>query len=193
MMLSVDRIIVRKRTVFLVVLTTLALGLVGTSLSTLYEQDVLMLPKNQETITFKVSYGFPFAWHGYSITEPNFPPHMPGATYNPTYNPTYWFSLESISLDGLFWFTISFFVSATAVKSVQMLLKTIASKVVVTYFLASASFSIVGSCLYLFSYEDLGLKLYAFGMFLVVASFYQSLIGKKKAEPLRGSVPGALE
>jgi uncharacterized membrane protein YfcA len=72
------------------------------------------------------------------------------------------------------------FVSATSVKSVQILLKTIASKVVVTYFLASATFSIVGSCLYLFGYEDLGLRLYAFGMFLVAATFYQSLVGKKK-------------
>jgi hypothetical protein len=99
MTFNVKRIIVKKRTVILIALMTLALGLIGTGFSTLYEQDVFILPENQETITSKVSYGFPLAWHGYSITEPNFPPPiMPGATYNPTY----WFSLES-----LFWMVCS--------------------------------------------------------------------------------------
>ena len=29
-------------------------------------------------------------------------------------------------------------------------------------------------------YEDLGLRLYGFGMFLVIATFYQSLVGERK-------------
>ena len=31
-----------------------------------------------------------------------------------------------------------------------------------------------------FPYEDLGLRLYGFGIFLVVATFYQSLLGERK-------------
>ena len=33
-------------------------------------------------------------------------------------------------------------------------------------------------------YRDLGLSLFGFGIFLVGATFYQSLVGEKKREPL---------
>jgi hypothetical protein len=71
-------------------------------------------------------------------------------------------------------------------------------RIVVMYFFSSLTFLLVG--LYLCSvtggiasigfggmeierehpYEDLGLRLVAFGMVLVVSTFYQSLIGEKK-------------
>ena len=54
------------------------------------------------------------------------------------------------------------------------------SKVVVMYFFSSASFLVVGLSLCLFSYEDLGLRLFGIGLFLVVATFCQSLVGERK-------------
>jgi hypothetical protein len=90
-------------------------------------------------------------------------------------------------------------------------------RIVVMYFFASLTFLLVGLCLCsvtqvhiipgvagpglsfpsihftVHPYLDLGLRLVAFGMFLVIATFYQSLIGKKKTRPLRGSILGVLE
>jgi hypothetical protein len=164
-----------RKSSLLIALIILALGLVGTSLSTLYEKNEYIGSPLSPPETFKMSYGFPLGWHGYSL--------LIGRTIVlPQFlHPAYWFSLESLLLDGVFWFAISLFASAVTMKSVQMLLKTIASKVVVTYFCASASFLVVGLCLYLSTYQDLGLRLYVFGTFLVAATFYQSLAGEKKA------------
>ena len=78
------------------------------------------------------------------------------------------------------------------------------NRIVAMYFFASLSFLVVGLCLssvtqtlyvpfgppigtsflvplsVVHPYEDLGLRLYGFGIFLVVATFYQSLLGERK-------------
>jgi hypothetical protein len=187
---SHNRIVVKKGTAILVALVILALGVIGTSLSTLYEQDE-WLDRGAVT-TFKVSYGFPVSWYGYSLTEGGVIPVIPPPR-------AYWFSLGSFLLDAAFWFAISFFVSVATVKPVKILLRKIGSKVVVTYFLASLSFLVVGLGLCLITqtfevftptreiipygpfhpYLDLGVRLFGFGIFLVVSSFYQTLVGDK--------------
>jgi hypothetical protein len=73
------------------------------------------------TATFKVSYGFPLGWYGHSHTEGSAIP-VNG------YPETYWFSLGSLLLDAAFWVAISFLVSFAAIKSVNTLYKTRASK-----------------------------------------------------------------
>jgi hypothetical protein len=90
----------RKKTA-LIVLVILALGLVGASLSALYEHD-----ERFGTIlggTFKASYGFPLGWHGYSTTYGG-PIRLFPSTPPPV---DYWFSLESFLLDIAFWSAIS--------------------------------------------------------------------------------------
>jgi len=106
----------RKKSV-LIALAILALGLIGTGLSTLYKQNEYI--GEPPVVTFKESYGFPLGWQGYSFTETGIPynnyweiPHSPRV---------YWFSLESLLLDAAFWFAISFFVSFTAIKSARAL------------------------------------------------------------------------
>jgi hypothetical protein len=161
-----------RKGLFLTALAIILLGLVGTSLSTYYEQVEFIPSQNQPWGAVKVSYGFPLLWHGYSgLLSP-----LPGAIGNREY----WLSLESLVLDSLFWFAISFCVCISTMISVKILLKTTASKTVVTYFLASASFSVVGLSLFFFSYEDLGLRLYAIGIFLVAATYYQSVVEERK-------------
>jgi hypothetical protein len=179
---SPGRILITKRTVILVVLVTLALGLIGTSLSTLYEQNEW----TESYIILKVSYGFPMAWHGYSQNySQNYSQFQLGPP--PLVNPPkiYWLSLGSLLLDVAFWFAISFCLCIPTITSMKILLKTTASKTVTTYFLASVSFSFVGLSMWLFSYEDLGLRLFGFGIFLVAATFYQSLASKRKKELLQ--------
>jgi hypothetical protein len=176
---SLNRIVVKKATAILVALASLGLGVIGTALSTLYEQNEWILFQGE---TFKVSYGFPLAWMGYSQNYPPIHLDPPQWPFGPIVIPlkTYWFSLGSLLLDAAFWFAISFFVCGTTMKSVKILLRTIASNVVVTYFLASASFSVVGLSLNLFSYENLGLRLYGFGLFLIAATFYQVLVRERR-------------
>jgi hypothetical protein len=190
---SYKRIVVNRTAAILVAVVILGLGIIGTGLSTLYEQNEWLILGQVATI--KVSYGFPVSWYGYSFREG-------GAT--PIYPPprAYWFSLGSFLLDAAFWFAISFFVSIASVKPVKILLRKIGSKVVVTYFLASLSFLAVGLGLSLITqtfkefltapaleiipygpfhpYSDLGLRLFAFGIFLVAASFYQTLVRERK-------------
>lgn len=104
----------RKKTV-LIVPVILALGLIGTILSTLYEKNEY-LGQNSPFGVWKVSYGLPLAWRGYSyyiVTQ--------GPRSAPIAN---WFSLESLLLDGAFWFVISFFVSVAAMQLAKILLKT---------------------------------------------------------------------
>ena len=107
----------RKRTL-LVALTILALGLIGTGLSALYERDEFILT-NFPMGTRKISYGFPLGWQGYSIVEVGIPDATPEI---------HWFSLGSLLLDAAFWFAISFFVYIAELKSVNMLHKKRASK-----------------------------------------------------------------
>jgi len=80
--------------------------------------------------------------------------------------------------------------------------------IIALYFFASLSFLVAGLGLSLFTqthymigipspygngenswttypYEDLGFRLYCFGIFLVAATFYQSLASKKKKELLQ--------
>ena len=42
-------------------------------------------------------------------------------------------------------------------------------------------------------YSDLGWSLYGFGLFLVAATFYQSLLKQKKEDPLKGNTHGVME
>ena len=103
----------RKKSV-LIALVILALGLVGASLSTLYEHDERF--GSMLGGTFKASYGFPLGWHGYSTNYGG-----PPLVYPSTWPVFYWFSLESFLLDTAFWVVISFFVSLAAIKSAQAL------------------------------------------------------------------------
>jgi len=105
----------------LFVLVILAIGLIGTGLSSLYTQkgytDTLGM-----TTTFKVSYGFPLGWYGYSQT-------YQGVLAQPILPPrTYWFSLESFLLDFALYFAVSFFVTLATIRSMSMLHKTRTSK-----------------------------------------------------------------
>jgi hypothetical protein len=167
---SPSRIVIKKRTVFLIALVTLALGLIGTSLSTLYKQ-IEIVPDGGPLATLKTSYGFPLGWYGYVYKEGGVMPLIPPP-------PTYWFSLESLLLDAAFWFATGFFAWVATLQSFKILLRTIGSKIVASYFLASAYFSVAGLFLFLFSYGGLGLRLYGIGMFLVGCTFYQSLVGE---------------
>ena len=109
----------RKKSV-LIVLVILALGLVGASLSALYEHDEEFGILNG---TFKASYGFPVGWHGYSTNYGGailLPPHT-----TPVF---YWFSLEAFLLDAAFWIAISSFTCIAIIKSVNILHKVRASK-----------------------------------------------------------------
>ena len=108
----------RKKTV-LIALAILALGLTGTGFSTLYRQSGYI--GDPPVVTFKVSLGFPLGWYGHSHTEGSAIP-VNG------YPETYWFSLGSFLLDATFWVATSSFVCIAAMKSVNLLRKTRASK-----------------------------------------------------------------
>jgi hypothetical protein len=97
----------------LIALIVLALGLVGASLSTLYEHDEY---SGLIGGTFKASYGFPLGWYGYSTNYGGAPLVIP--LRPPVF---YWFSLEAFLLDVAFWFGISFFVSLVAIKVARAL------------------------------------------------------------------------
>jgi len=111
----------RKKTV-LIVLVILALGLIGTGLSTLYEHDELF--GSMLGGTFKASYGFPLGWHGYS-TNYGGPIRLFPSTPPPV---DYWFSLESFLLDTVFWFAISSIGCIATIKSMNILHKARAAK-----------------------------------------------------------------
>jgi hypothetical protein len=117
----------RKKSV-LIVVVILAFGLIGTGLSALYQQQdwqTTEITADKHMSTFKVSHGFPVGWYGYSQTTIWYTSH-----WNAPYIPPkiYWFSLESLLLDAAFWVAISFFVCIAAVKLVNKLRKTRASK-----------------------------------------------------------------
>ena len=200
------RIIVKKGTVILISVITLALGVIGTGLSTLLERN----ERIESSVIFKASYGFPLAWHGYSQNY-----SLQSAGWGPYIPPKiYWLSLGSLLLDAVFWFAISFFVCLAVVKSTTTVRKA-ASKIlsvidiVVMYFFASLSFLVIGLglCLvtqtvYMYGfpgpngisgvaksalhpYLDLGLRLFGFGIFLVAATFYQTLVMERKTAHAR--------
>ena len=54
-----------KKRIVLIALSVLALGSVGTILSTFYSQDEMTNFTGWQA-THKVSYGIPLGWHGYS-------------------------------------------------------------------------------------------------------------------------------
>jgi hypothetical protein len=108
----------RKKSV-LTVLAILVLGLIGTSLSTIREQNEFITFDGGPMGTWKFSYGFPLSWYGYSQAVVLAPVPTPK---------TYWFSLESFLQDAAFWVAISFFVSFAAIKSVNVFHKARASK-----------------------------------------------------------------
>jgi len=110
----------RNRSV-LFVLVILAMGLIGTGLSTLYTQRDDTGVHGLLVVT-KVSCGFPIGWYGYSLISGDVLRALPPS---PSF---YWFSLESFLLDFALWFAVSFFVTFTTLKSVNMLHKTRTSK-----------------------------------------------------------------
>ena len=132
----------RKR-LLLIALVILTLGVIGTGLSTLYERNEWITSQDQGLATFKLSYGFPMGWHGYSQS---YSLYVPPLIYPPK---TYWFSLGSLLLDAAFWFAISFFMCVVAVKLESILRKTAASKIVfvnmvLAYFFSSLTFMVGG-------------------------------------------------
>jgi hypothetical protein len=111
----------RKRTL-LIALAVIALGLIGTELSTLYKQNEYIGiggPLHNPLGTIKTSYGFPLGYYGYSIDEYDLRIHGPQI---------YWFSLGSLLLDAAFWFAISSIGCISIIKSMNIFHKTRASK-----------------------------------------------------------------
>jgi len=108
----------RKRTL-LIALAVIAIGVIGTGLSTLYRQNIITDFTGKQGV-YKISYGFPLGWYGHSHTVGGIP-LFPSSE-------TYWFSLESLLLDTAFWVAISFSVSIATIKSVNILHKARASK-----------------------------------------------------------------
>lgn len=108
---------IRNKSV-LFVLVILAIGLIGTGLSTLYTQKVDTGVHGLLGDVSKVSCGFPLGWYGYSLISGDvLSTHPPSPSF-------YWFSLESFLLDAALWFAVSFFVTFATIKSVNMLHKT---------------------------------------------------------------------
>jgi hypothetical protein len=69
----------------LIVFVIIALGLISTLVSGLYEQNLSTIGVS------KIGYGFPLSWHGHSwIVYLGMPT-------------VYWFSLDSFVLDAAFW------------------------------------------------------------------------------------------
>ena len=112
----------------LIALVILALGLVGTVLSTLYMQNEFIGEATPAGAvgTFKVFYGFPISWYGYSVTDTigGFTTHFWGISLPKIY----WFSVGSLLLDAAFWIAISSFACIAIIKSVNILHKARASK-----------------------------------------------------------------
>ena len=109
-----------RRKSVLVALVVLAFGLIGTISSGFYVQNQFV--KVASTGIVEASYGFPLGWYGYSQN------HSLGREIAVSFK-VYWLSLESLLLDGAFWVAISFAVSIAVMKSVNMLRKTRASKI----------------------------------------------------------------
>ena len=108
----------RKKYV-LIALAIIAIGFVGTGLSTLYKQhDYINFTGRQAT--YKESYGFPLGWYGYSYIVGGVPILSPIHVY--------WFSLLSLLLDTAFWIAISSVGCIAIVKSMNMLHKARATK-----------------------------------------------------------------
>lgn len=103
----------RKRP-FVIVLIILAFAVIGTVLSTLYTSEY------RDFVVHNISYGLPISWHGHELVGG---PAYPGFVHE-----LYWFSLESFLLDIAFWFAISSLVVIAAMKSMNILRKTRASK-----------------------------------------------------------------
>ena len=160
-----------NKRLLLILLVILAFGLIGVSLSTFYKQSGES-SFSLDADFWKTSYGYPFAWHGYSYEEGDV---IQRSLLPPP--PTYWFSLESLLLDVAFWFAVSFFACVATLKSSSVLLGT---KVSITYFLVSVYLSAVGLFFVSVSYADLGFRLLGIGLFLVLVTFYQSLAGKRR-------------
>jgi hypothetical protein len=104
----------RKRIV-LIVLTILGLGLVATGLSSLYRQDEYTNFTGR-LATYKVFYGFPVGWYGYSELVGGAP------ILNPIY--VYWYSALSFLLDIAFWIAISSIGCFVILRSVSRLDRT---------------------------------------------------------------------
>jgi len=104
----------RKRTL-LVAMAILALGLIGLSLSAQYQQPNELILKPLWTV--KTSYGFPLSWYGYSEQIVS----LDGKSI-------YWYSVESLLIDSVVWFAISFFVCVATFKSVNISQRTRASR-----------------------------------------------------------------
>jgi hypothetical protein len=117
----------RKRAL-LIALAVIGLGLIGTGLSTLYQQQdwqTTEITNDKHMETFKEYHGFPLSWYGYTQTRIWYLSH-----WNPPYIPpkVYWFSLPSFLLDTAFWIAISSIGCIAIIKSMNVLHKARASK-----------------------------------------------------------------
>lgn len=170
-----------RKKIVLLALVILALGLIGTGLSTIYTRNEYI--GEPPVLTFKKSYGFPLGWHGYSSIETGIP-------YNNYWGlppPSYWFSLESLLLDAAFWFAVSFFVSFVALKSARALnlvaisrASVLGIRTSIMLLVTSLSFIVIGVGLCLVAqtsgfgrmsgYLDVGLRLIGSGTFTLIAT-----------------------
>jgi hypothetical protein len=85
----------RKRNL-LIILAILAIGLIGTSLSSLCENQNEMIEVRPFAPNHWVSFGFPISWYGYREQ-----------TYPELGFRFYWFSLVSFLVNTVFWTAIS--------------------------------------------------------------------------------------
>jgi hypothetical protein len=108
----------RKKNV-LIALAIIAIGFVGTGLTTLYKQHEYIDFTGRQA-TYKESYGFPLGWYGYSYIVGGVPILSPIHVY--------WFSLLSLLLDAAFWVVISSIGCIAIIRSMNMLHKARASK-----------------------------------------------------------------
>jgi len=111
--------------ILLIALAVLAVGLIGTSLSSLCENQNEMIEVRPFAPNHWVSFGFPVSWYGYR--EQTYP-ELDGARF-------YWFSLGSFLVNTAFWIAISTLGYFVVAISINMLHKARASKnlSVITY------------------------------------------------------------
>ena len=108
----------RKKYV-LIALAIIAIGFVGTGLSTLNNQHEYINFTGRQA-TYKGYFGFPLSWYGYSYIVGGIPILSPIHVY--------WFSILSLLLDTAFWVAISSIGYLAIIKSMNIFHKTRASK-----------------------------------------------------------------
>jgi len=86
-----------RKKIVLIALVILAFGLIGTSLSSLCENQNEMIEVRPFAPNHWVSFGFPVSWHGY---REQIYPEVERFRF-------YWFSLGSFLVNTVFWIAVS--------------------------------------------------------------------------------------